>query len=602
MANTPSGALSSLAGMAPAAALGGDPQAQQEYVNAMDKVIQSLESRNKINMFNVAGAFFNPGRTGSFGEGLGNASTAIGKDIEAQQQQEPQIAMMRAQLAGQKYALANDAKALQIMGDNLGVDPSQVGSILQNPSGLSSGQLSKIQQLYPIVSQLSPQRGEMLKNMFGMGVEAQKLGYQGIDERTKAADIVIKNGAGALDYLSPEVTAGMPGTQGQEQKNSQTNFGFSLPVGNARVSSPFGQRPDPMNKDKVEMHGGIDFAAPEGSAIQAVLPGTVRRVLTAEQSGGYGNKVEVVHKDGSVSYYAHLKDVNVKPDEQIGQGGMVGTVGSTGKSTGPHLEFGLRDRNGRPIDPTPLFSGLTPAPRAQGVQVASADNSLEGLPLAAKNEIQAGRVKEADKDFLSKRSEVYNYTPGVTNALNDDLKEVHELAAKYPRVFGVMKGSGFLNGLANAAQTGVSANVMGYSANMGLPVQKYIENAKFTKEENDAFARANQVLGNIFLGNVKSNKGLLGVNPTDNDARLLQAPMATTADTSKSVQFWARQELLKNYQRQELYKGLAEHDKKVGKTADPSSFFTDSDAYNSILDNYSKRRQLLQKQVGPTAQ
>jgi murein DD-endopeptidase MepM/ murein hydrolase activator NlpD len=602
MANTPSGALSSLAGMAPTTALGGDPQAQQEYINAIDKVIQSLESRNKINMFNVAGAFFNPGRTGSFGEGLGNASTAIGKDIEAQQQQEPQIAMMRAQLAGQKYALANDAKALQIMGDNLGVDPSQVSSILQNPSGLSSGQLSKIQQLYPIVSQLSPQRGEMLKNMFGMGVEAQKLGYQGIDERTKAADIVIKNGAGALEYLSPEVTVGMPGAPIQEQKNSQTNFGFSLPVGNARVSSPFGQRPDPMNKDKVEMHGGIDFAAPEGSAIQAVLPGTVRRVLTAEQSGGYGNKVEVVHKDGSVSYYAHLKDISVKPDEQIGQGGMIGTVGSTGKSTGPHLEFGLRDRNGRPIDPTPLFSGLTPAPRAQGVKVASADNSLEGLPLAAKNEIQAGRVKEADKDFLSKRSEVYNYTPGVTNALNDDLKEVHELAAKYPRVFGVMKGSGFLNGLANAAQTGVSANVMGYSANMGLPVQKFIENAKFTKEENDAFARANQVLGNIFLGNVKSNKGLLGVNPTDNDARLLQAPMATTADTSKSVQFWARQELLKNYQRQELYKSLAEHDKKVGKTADPSSFFTDSDAYNSILDNYSKRRQLLQKQVGPTAQ
>ena len=601
MANTPSGALSALTAT-PTTALGGDPQAQQEYINAMDKVIQSLESRNKINMFNVAGAFFNPGRTGSFGEGLGNASTAIGKDIEAQQQQEPQIAMMRAQLAGQKYTLANDAKALQIMGDNLGVDPRQVSSLLQNPSGLSSGQLNKIQQLYPIVSQLSPQRGEMLKNMFGMGVEAQKLGYQGIDERTKAADIVIKNGPGALDYLSPEVTAGMPGTQPVEQKNSQTNFGFPLPVGNAKVSSPFGQRSDPMNKDKIEMHGGIDFAAPEGSAIQAVLPGTVRRVLTAEQSGGYGNKVEVVHKDGSTSYYAHLKDVNVKPDDQIGQGGVVGTVGSTGKSTGPHLEFGLRDRNGRPIDPTPLFGGLTPEPRAQGVQVASADNSLEGLPLAAKNEIQAGRVKEADKDFLSKRSEIYNYTPGVTNALNDDLKEVHELAAKYPRVFGVMKGSGFLNGLANAAQTGVQANVLGYSANMGLPVQKFIENAKFTKEENDAFSRANQVLGNIFLGNVKSNKGLLGINPTDNDARLLQAPMATTADTSKSVQFWARQELLKNYQRQELYKGLADHDKKVGKTADPSSFFTNSDAYNSILDNYSKRRQLLQKQVGPTAQ
>lgn len=144
MATNTLGALPNLSGSAPTASFAGDPQAQQEYINAMDKVVSSLENRNKINMFNVAGAFFNPGRTGSFGEGLGNAATAVGKDIEAQQQQEPNIAMMRAQIAGQKYNLANDSKALQIMSDNLGVNPMQLQQLSQNPGGLNTSQLNAI--------------------------------------------------------------------------------------------------------------------------------------------------------------------------------------------------------------------------------------------------------------------------------------------------------------------------------------------------------------------------------------------------------------------------------------------------------------------------
>ena len=584
---------------APPLGLGGNNEASNEYMGALQKVLASLEDRNKTNWFSVAGSLLDPGKTGNVGEAIGKAGTELGRQQEKDQEQAPTIAMMRAQIAGQKYTLDNDAKALKLMADN-GLSPTD----LQNPENLDQSQLTQIQKLYPLVAQLSPQRAETLSKMFTMGVESKKLEYQGIDERTKAADIVIKNGAGAIPYLTESIIKGMPGAPAQTAKN--VGFGFSLPVPDGKISSPFGQRVDPLNKDKTEMHGGIDIAAPEGAPVQSVLPGIVRRVLTPEQSGGYGNKVEVVHKDGSISYYAHLKDVNVKPDQQIGRGDDIGTVGKTGRATGPHLEFGLRDRGGAPLDPTPLFSSAAP-PKAQGVQVATAgDNSLEALPLAARNEIQSGRVKEADKDFLAKRSEVFNYTPAVTKALNEDLREVHDIAAKYPRVFGVMKESGFLSGLANAAQTGVQANVLGYSANLGLPVKQFIESAKFNQEERNAFDRANQVVANIFLGNVKSNKGLLGVNPTDNDARLLQAPMSTTADTAKAVQFWARQEMLKNIQRQEMYQGLVKHDSTHGKTADPSLFFANpdqsKDTYNQILDTYAKRRRALQSQVGPTAQ
>ena len=600
MANNALGALSSLAS-APTTSFAGDPQAQQEYIDAMDKVVKSLESRNKINMFNVAGAFFNPGRTGSFGEGLGRASESIGKDIEAQQQQEPTIAMMRAQIAGQKYNLANDAKALQIMSDNLGMNPMQLQQLSQNPGGLNSSQLNKIQQLYPVVAQLSPGRAEMLKNMFTMGVESSKLGFQGNEQRTKAADIVIKNGPGALAYLSPEITAGMPGTEGAKQEAAPTGFGFQMPVTNGRISSPFGERTNPLDKTKTETHGGIDFAAPLGSPVQAVLPGVVKRVIPEAQSGGFGNKVEVQHPDGSISYYAHLQDANVKEGDKIGQGSTIGTVGSTGKSTGAHLEFGVLDKSGSPIDPSPLFSG-NKSIEGKGVQVASLGNEgLENVPLGERAGIQKQRIEATDKPWYAKREEIQNYTPTVIKTSNANLSELDDIASKHANIFGLMQKQGLIAAMQNAAQEGVQGNVGAYSAHIGLPIKEFLKNNNLSPDERVAFNRATQILGQEFLNNVKTNRGLLGINPTDNDARLLQAPMATVDDSAKTVQYWVRQQMLTNYQRQELFSALRDHDKQSGKTSDPASFF-DSPRYTGVLDTYINRRNQLQKMVGPTAQ
>jgi murein DD-endopeptidase MepM/ murein hydrolase activator NlpD len=84
------------------------------------------------------------------------------------------------------------------------------------------------------------------------------------------------------------------------------------------------------------MHEGIDFVAPIGTPVLATAAGVVVR---AEYAGAYGLMVEVAHADGFVTRYAHLKTIQVKPQDVVERHDAVGTLGNTGRSTGPHLHY-----------------------------------------------------------------------------------------------------------------------------------------------------------------------------------------------------------------------------------------------------------------------
>ncbi|RPJ77018.1 MAG: hypothetical protein EHM24_00960 [Acidobacteria bacterium] len=118
-----------------------------------------------------------------------------------------------------------------------------------------------------------------------------------------------------------------------------------LPIA-ARVSSGFGLRRDPFNGGE-RFHAGVDIAAPAGRQVPAVAAGQVSFAGTA---AGYGNLIVIEHADGTSTRYAHLADVSVRKGEAVEAGRTIGTVGSTGRSTGPHLHFELR-QNGRPVNP-----------------------------------------------------------------------------------------------------------------------------------------------------------------------------------------------------------------------------------------------------------
>lgn len=128
------------------------------------------------------------------------------------------------------------------------------------------------------------------------------------------------------------------------------------------VTSAFGVRHDPMNGSRA-VHRGIDFAAAFGAPVHAAASGTVR---FAGSRGGYGLLVEIAHGDGSSAFYAHLSAIDVQVGDRVDVAAVIGRVGSTGRSTGPHLHFEYRI-GGRAVDPMPYFSGIARS-AAIGVQ------------------------------------------------------------------------------------------------------------------------------------------------------------------------------------------------------------------------------------------
>jgi murein DD-endopeptidase MepM/ murein hydrolase activator NlpD len=126
------------------------------------------------------------------------------------------------------------------------------------------------------------------------------------------------------------------------------------PVSNkdlTRVASGFGYRIDPIYKT-VKLHAGLDFAAPQGTPIYATANGTV--TVAGNTGNGYGNHVVINHGYGYETLYGHMVKVKARVGQQVKRGEVIGYVGSTGKSTGPHCHYEVH-KNGQKIDPVYFF-------------------------------------------------------------------------------------------------------------------------------------------------------------------------------------------------------------------------------------------------------
>lgn len=123
-----------------------------------------------------------------------------------------------------------------------------------------------------------------------------------------------------------------------------------------QMASGYGYRRDPVY-GTTKFHEGMDFSAPIGTPVYATGNG---RVISAGWNSGYGNLIEIDHGYGYVTRYAHLSKINVKPGQSVGRGDLIGEVGNTGKSTGPHLHYEVRLK-GEPQNPVNYyFMDLTP--------------------------------------------------------------------------------------------------------------------------------------------------------------------------------------------------------------------------------------------------
>jgi murein DD-endopeptidase MepM/ murein hydrolase activator NlpD len=150
-------------------------------------------------------------------------------------------------------------------------------------------------------------------------------------KRVEAALSGVADAVGGLDRVKAEAAA-LP---------------LAMPMAAIReISSGYGLRPDPFRR-VAAMHAGVDFKGPWAEPVLAAAAGTVVR---AGWDGGYGKLVEIMHDNAVSTRYGHLSLIGVSVGQRVERGGTLGRMGSTGRSTGPHLHYETRV-NGEPIDP-----------------------------------------------------------------------------------------------------------------------------------------------------------------------------------------------------------------------------------------------------------
>lgn len=145
-----------------------------------------------------------------------------------------------------------------------------------------------------------------------------------------------------------EPSVRIPGVPAQDDAVSQTESSpppFMVPAA-THVSSAYGYRSDPLEGDH-RLHSGMDFALPAGTPIRAAADGVVTFSGT---KGGYGTTVMIRHEDDYATLYGHESKAVVQAGQKVRQGEVIGYVGSTGRSTGPHLHFEVR-RSGNAVNP-----------------------------------------------------------------------------------------------------------------------------------------------------------------------------------------------------------------------------------------------------------
>ncbi|HOH46492.1 MAG TPA: peptidoglycan DD-metalloendopeptidase family protein [Candidatus Cloacimonadota bacterium] len=138
------------------------------------------------------------------------------------------------------------------------------------------------------------------------------------------------------------------GLYNKDGKSNNTS-GVGYPLGSIHVVSRFGYRADPFT-GRSKMHQGVDYRARMGTPVYAIANGVVTE---ARYHGGWGNNVQIKHSSGVESQYAHLSSMSVRAGQRVVRGQVIGRVGSTGRSTGAHLHFGLIS-GGKFINPNQL--------------------------------------------------------------------------------------------------------------------------------------------------------------------------------------------------------------------------------------------------------
>ncbi|WP_298237911.1 M23 family metallopeptidase [uncultured Algibacter sp.] len=271
-----------------------------------------------------------------------------------------------------QYIESPKEKALKRELQNMQLQYSLLNKKMEHAEAVLSNIEDRDNNIYRVYFEANPIPEEQRKAGFG-GINRYKdlEGYDNsklIIESSKRLDILQKQivvQSRSLDEIAKLA---------EEKEKLMVAIPAIQPVNNkdlSRMASGYGMRSDPFTKAR-KMHWGMDFTAPRGTPVYATGDGVVKRADAG--AAGYGRHIRIDHGYGYVSLYAHLYKYNVKKNQKVKRGDLIGFVGSTGRSQAPHLHYEIF-KDGTRINPINFYYGsLTAEEFAVLLENASLEN------------------------------------------------------------------------------------------------------------------------------------------------------------------------------------------------------------------------------------
>lgn len=264
--------------------------------------------------------------------------------------------------------LENDNKMLK-------AELTQINQTLNNMTPVVEDLQNRDDNIYRVIFEAEPYPEE-LRNM-GTGGSVQ---FDKVDEGLPSSELINKTKQ-KLERLQKQIYAQSLSfdevvKMAKEKEKMLAALPAIQPVSNedlTRVASGYGWRIDPIYKTK-KMHWGMDFTSPTGTEVYATGNGVVESVEI--NSWGYGKEIVINHGYGYKTRYAHLSAFKVKAGQKIQRGELIGLVGSTGKSTAPHLHYEV-EKNGKKVNPVNYYhSDISPEQYEKLIELSNNANQV----------------------------------------------------------------------------------------------------------------------------------------------------------------------------------------------------------------------------------
>lgn len=569
--------------------MGMDETSGDEYLGAMQNVLQSLQQRTNPNWFSVAGQLLDPGKTGNVGEAIGRSASEIGRQQERQYEMAPNIALIKAQLLQKGFEMNMKKKGAQILGSIMGTDAEDAQERLKTgnlPAGL--GRLASGKQVAALMY-YDKDAGTAVKT--GIDIEQKN-----VENAIKLLDSGVEESK-ALSGMSPDQRQDF-----KENTNAWRSL-LGLPGPKSGESKPVqqpGAAPEP--RPVTESSKAPVIEDPAIAARKAGVPVLSGLRDNEKQQQLYDNWVASGKQGTPVARPGTSK-------HEVGNALDVDTAKLTDENRQWLRDNGFAqpawatDKKGKSYDPN-HWERVLPTANQPAVNRPTSQFSDSGLiqrndETPAQFKERVAKVEEPQiKDAAEIASGINKVNIDSLMASSNDLNELKQIA-NYPKankIFAPLQlqgGENYAQAVTKVAgqllDSGVSVTLNNVNAKLGLPFEKVYQNINLTPTEKNMATRAMNIIASQVISNIIANKTAAfgGSRVTNYQDQQLSALNANMDQLPKFITGWATRRQVDNAALLELsdsFNDFLKDSRKNNKVADPRAFL-ESDLYRKELPN-----------------